>query len=142
MAPVHSFPVAHKAWRTPPPQKAFIEKCIATLPSNKRGKGNGLDTTECGDNWRKNWGSPWRTPDEPALKDNPSTVDFYVRPTVFFAPLFLHERLLPKGLACPTCEDGGVVTGSGWNPSGPRKVRSTRIALPRAPVLPHIPSDD
>ena len=145
MAPVHSFPTAHKAWRTSPAQKEFIEGRLATLPTHKPWRGDGLDTSACGSNWRKNWRTPWAAPEEPALKDAPATEDFYVRPTYFCAPLVTHARFFAHGLACPQCEDGGeVMTGCGWNPAGPRKVRFTFApcqTTARAPVLPHSSTD-
>jgi hypothetical protein len=122
MAPAYSTPVTtHKQWRTSPQQKAVIEERLATLPTRKAGKGVGLDTSNCGVGWRKNWGSPWATPVEPALMDAPAMGDFYVRPTFFFAPLLLHERFMER-MPCPKCEDVGDVSSSGWNPQGPRKV--------------------
>ena len=134
MAPVYSAQVGHRSWRTSPAQKDFIERLLLTLPTLKPGKGSGLDTSkrECGANWKRGWRTPWAAPEEPALQDAPAMGDFYVRPTFFFAPQVLYERFFPKGLPCPTCDEGGDVTGNGWNPSGPRKVRARLVSHYRA----------
>jgi len=142
MAPTVSTLATHRSWRNSPLQKDFIERRLSTLPTLKAGRGVGLDTTECGLNWRRLWRTPWAVPEEPALQDAPAIGDFHVRPVVLCAPLILHERFFPKGLSCPTCENGGDVTGSGWNPSGPRKVRAPLVSHYRARARAATQSDD